>query len=195
MAEQKPSRGISGAFVRLWRGDEYVLTVTGRTELTPNYLRLHFEGRDLLDEREVHPTMWVRGRFPDGAKSDQRGYPLINADPRAGTVDIEFAMHEGVATRWASQAAAGDTRATVFLEAVHGDDREIPVAGGDVTWVDRKNDGQALVEAVAASACDAADHVGWVACDNRTTRAVAKVFREDYAIPRRAVKAQAYWAA
>jgi len=42
---------------------------------------------------------------------------------------------------------------------------------------------------------DTPDHFGWVACDNRTTRAVAKIFREDYKIPRKAVKAQAYWAA
>jgi hypothetical protein len=40
--------------------------------------------------------------------------------------------------------------------------------------VDRKNAGEALVEAVAAAAFDASDHFGWVACDNRTTRAVAK---------------------
>ena len=40
--------------------------------------------------------MWVRGWFPDGAKSHQRGYTLINADPQAGTVDVDFAMHDGV---------------------------------------------------------------------------------------------------
>jgi NADPH-dependent ferric siderophore reductase len=32
-----------------------------------------------------------------------------------------------------------------------------------------------------------------VASDNRTTRAIAKVMREDFAIPRKAIKAQAYW--
>lgn len=45
------------------------------------------------------------------------------------------------------------------------------------------------------SLLDAADHLGWVACDNRTTRAVAKIFREDYKIPRKSIKAQAYWVA
>jgi NADPH-dependent ferric siderophore reductase len=34
-----------------------------------------------------------------------------------------------------------------------------------------------------------------VACDNRTTRTVAKVLREQYSIPRRSIKAQAYWVA
>jgi NADPH-dependent ferric siderophore reductase len=263
MSDQKPSRGFSGALVKLWRGGDYELMVTGRTELTPNHLRLHFEAEDLLTGRPLHPTMWVRGWFPDGAKSGakshQRGYTLVNADPTAGTVDIDFAMHDGLATRWASQATAGDTlevtvlgsnftlpepapagyvivgdaaslpainsllaaiaRASdatgggvgaseatgsgsdtptkVFLEAAHDDDRELPIANASaqLVWIDRKNDGQALVEAVAAAAFDAADHFGWVACDNRTTRAVAKVLREDYEIPRKAMKAQAYWSA
>jgi NADPH-dependent ferric siderophore reductase len=90
--------------------------------------------------------------------------------------------------------ATGVTPATVVLESSHDDDRELPVATGDVTWVDRKNAGEALVEAVRSSAFDAADYFGWVACDNRTTRAVAKVLREDYGIPRKSIKAQAYWA-
>ena len=58
-----------------------------------------------------------------------------------------------------------------------------------------KNAGEALVEAVSSSAFDASDHFGWVACDNRTTRAVARIFREDYKISRKSVKAQAYWVA
>jgi NADPH-dependent ferric siderophore reductase len=87
------------------------------------------------------------------------------------------------------------TPSKVFLESAHDDDRELPVGTAEVTWVDRKKEGEALVEAVGASAFDAADHFGWVACDNRTTRAVAKIFREDYKIPRKSIKAQAYWVA
>jgi NADPH-dependent ferric siderophore reductase len=240
MADQKPSRGFTGAVVKLWRGGDYELTVTGRSELTPNYLRLHFTGAELLTDRGLHPTMWVRGWFPDGAKSHQRGYTLVNPDPAAGTVDIDFAMHDGLATRWARRAEAGDvlevtvlgssfnlpepapagyvmvgdtaslpainsllaaigdSPATVFLEASHDDDRELPVTatpGAEVIWIDRKGDGEALVEAVKAAAFDASDHFGWVACDNRTTRAVAKILREDYGIPRKSTKAQAYWSA
>jgi NADPH-dependent ferric siderophore reductase len=48
---------------------------------------------------------------------------------------------------------------------------------------------------VNSSAFGAADHFGWVACDNRAPRSVAKVFREDYKIPRKWIKAQAYWVA
>jgi NADPH-dependent ferric siderophore reductase len=90
--------------------------------------------------------------------------------------------------------AIGDPPAKVFLEAAHDDDRELPVGKANVTWVDRKNAGKALAAAVGAAAFGAADHFGWVACGNRTTRAVTKIFREDYRIPRTSIKAQAYWA-
>jgi NADPH-dependent ferric siderophore reductase len=92
-------------------------------------------------------------------------------------------------------AAIGDAPAQVFLESSHDDDREIPTGRADVTWVDRIDGGAELVRVVAEAAFDAPDHFGWVACDNRTTRAVAKVLREDYKIPRKSVKARAYWAA
>jgi NADPH-dependent ferric siderophore reductase len=90
--------------------------------------------------------------------------------------------------------AIGDTPAKVFLEAAHDDDRRLPVGKADVTWVDPKKAGEGLAEAVAAAAFGAANHFGWVLCDNRTTRAVAKIFREEYRIPRKSIKAQAYWA-
>jgi len=168
--------------------------------------------------------MW----FADGDKLHQRGYTLVDPNPEADTVDIEFELHDGVAPRWAQDARPGDTNevtvmgsnftlperapkgyvivgdtaslpainslltaigntpARVILEAGHDDDKQLPVArSADVVWVDRKNAGEALVQAVSSSAFDAADHFGWVACDNRTTREVAKIFREDYKIPRK----------
>lgn len=256
MSQQGTSRGVSGALVKLWGGGDYTLTVTGRTQLTPNCLRLHFEAKQLLAEREIHPTMWVRGWFPDGAasvgstaplRSHQRAYTLVNVDEEAGSLDVDFALHDGLATRWAAQASPGDTLevtvlgshfrlpnptprgwiivgdtaslpainslldaiaeaseargdgavtpARVFLEAAHDDDRTLSVGCGDVTWIDRVDAGRGLVAAVASAAFDASGHAGWVACDNRTTRSVAKVLREDYRIPRRAIKAQAYWVA
>ena len=238
MADQKTSRGFEGVLCKIWRGGDYAITVTGRTEITPNYLRLHFEAADLLADRELHPTMWIRGWFPDGQKSHMRGYTLVDPDPAAGTVSIDFALHDGLATRWAQRAEAGDVLevtvlgsnfslpepapsgyvivgdsaslpainslldaigdapARVFIESAHDDDRDIPIVRNtDVVWVDRKNDGEALVDAVSSSAFDASDHFGWVACDNRTTRAVSKIFREDYGIPRKSIKAQAYWVA
>jgi NADPH-dependent ferric siderophore reductase len=37
-----------------------------------------------------------------------RGYTLVDPEPVADTVDIEFAPHDGLASRWAKQAQPGD---------------------------------------------------------------------------------------
>jgi NADPH-dependent ferric siderophore reductase len=237
MSENKPSRGFQGAVLKLLRAGDYRLTVTGRRQVTPHYLRLSFAAGGMLTGATVHPTMWIRMWFADGDKLHQRGYTLVDPKPEADTVDIEFALHDGIASRWAQRAQPGDTidvtvlgsnftlpepspagwvivgdtaslpainsllaaigdaPARVFLEAAHEDDKQLPVGRPDVVWVDRKNAGEALVQTVAASAFAAPEHFGWVACDNRTTRAVAKILREDYRIPRKSVKAQAYWVA
>lgn len=238
MPDRKPSRGVPGAVLRLLRAGDYQLTVTGRRRLSPHYLRLSFRAGGMLADRPVHPTQWIRMWFADGDKLHQRGYTLVDPDPAADTVDIEFALHDGIASRWAQDAVPGDTievtvlgsdfqlprpapagyvivgdtaslpavnslltaigdaPAHVFLEAGHDDDKELPVVrAGDVTWVDRKNAGESLVQAVSSSAFDASDHFGWVASDNRTTRAISRVLRDQYCIPRKSIKAQAYWAA
>lgn len=81
----------------------------------------------------------------------------------------------------------------MFLEARHDDDRHLLVLRSTgVTWVGRTNDGQALVEAISAAGLESAGRFAWVACDNRTTRAVAKVLREEYGMSRRSMRAQAY---
>ena len=238
MSDKKPTRGFQGTVLKLLRAGDYQLTVTGRREISPHYLRLSFNAGGMLEGSPLHPTMWIRMWFADGEKLHQRGYTLVDPNPAADTVDIEFALHDGVASNWAQNAEPGDTieitvlgsnftlpepppagyvivgdtaslpainslltaigdaPARVFLEAGYDDDKQLPVVrSADVTWVDRKNEGEALVEAVASAAFDASDHFGWVACDNRTTRAVSKVFREDYKIPRKSIKAQAYWVA
>lgn len=238
MSDHQPSRGWQGTVLKLLRAGDYELTVTDRRPVTGHYLRLSFAAGGLLAERAPHPTMWIRLWFPDGNRLHQRGYTLVDPDPHTDTADIEFALHDGIASRWAEAAQPGDTitatvlgsnftlpepapagyvivgdtaslpavnsllsairdaPALVFLEAAHDDDRDLPVARREgVTWVDRQNGGEALVRAVGEAAFDATTHFGWVACDNRTTRAVARVFREDYRIPRRSIKAQAYWVA
>lgn len=238
MTDDKPSRGFTGAVLKLLRGGDYQFTVTGRREITAHYLRLSFTAGGMLSDRPLHPTMWVRMWFADGDKLHQRGYTLVDPDPANDTVDIDFATHDGLAVRWAQQAqpgdvidvtvlgsdfalpqpapagyvvvgdtaslpainsllkAIGDAPAQVFLEAQHDDDRQLPVARDTgVTWVDRRNGGAALVEAVRSAAFEATDHFGWVACDNRTTRAVARILREDYGMSRKSMKAQAYWVA
>ncbi|MGV0645588.1 siderophore-interacting protein [Mycolicibacterium sp. XJ879] len=238
MSDKKPTRGFQGAVLKLMRAGDYQLTVTGRREVTPHYLRLSFTAGGMLADRPLHPTMWIRMWFADGDKLHQRGFTLVDPNPEVDTVDIEFALHEGVASQWAQKAKPGDTievtvlgsnfklpepqpagyvivgdtaslpainsllqaigdvPARVYLEASHDDDKQLPVArSADVIWVDRKNSGESLIQAVNEAAFDASDHFGWVACDNRTTRAVAKVFRENYKIPKKSIKAQAYWVA
>ncbi|WP_422745637.1 siderophore-interacting protein [Mycobacterium sp. WMMD1722] len=238
MSDRKPSRGFSGAVLKLMRAGDYEMTVTGRQKIGPYYLRLSFTAGGMLADKPLHPTQWIRMWFNDGEKLHQRGYTLVDPDPVADTVDIEFALHDGPAARWAQAAQPGDTievtvlgsnfglpdprpagyvivgdtaslpainsllaaigdaPTRIFLEAQHEEDKQLPVLrSADVHWVDRKNNGEALIETVAAAAFDAADHFGWVACDNRTTRAVAKVLREDYKIPKKSIKAQGYWEA
>lgn len=238
MADQKGARGFAGAVLKLLGADDYRLTVTGRREISPHYVRLSFDAGGLVRGNSLHPTMWIRIWFADGNKVHQRGYTLVDPDPKADTTDIEFALHDGIASQWAQAAQPGDTveatvlgskfsipepppagyvivgdtaslpainsllqsidgaPARVFLEAGYDDDKDLPVArDADVTWVDRKDGGKALVEAVKSAAFDASDHFGWAACDHRTTRWVAKVLREDYGISRNSMAVRAYWQA
>ena len=224
--------------LKLMRAGDYRLTVTGWREISSHYLRLSFDAGGMLAEHPVHPTMWIRMWFVDGDKLHQRGYTLVDPDPAGDTVDIEFALHDGIASQWALAAQPGDTieatvlgskfaipeprpagyvivgdsaslpainslltsigdaPARVFLEAGYADDKDLPVARNeDITWVDRKDAGEALLQAVRLAAFDAGDHFGWVASDSRTTRSVVKVLREDFRIPRKSIKAQAYWVA
>lgn len=235
MTELKPSRGWQGAVLKLLRAGDYRLTVTGRREISPSYLRLSFDAGGMLADHTVHPTMWIRIWFADG---HQRAYTLVDPKPEADAFDLEFALHEGCASDWARNAQPGDTieatvlgskfaipdpppdgyvivgdtaslpainslleaigeaPAQVFLEACCDDDKCLPVARPDaVTWVDHRDGSDSLLEAVRGAAFDAGEHFGWVACNTRTTRSVSKVLREDFGIPRKSIKAQAYWVA
>lgn len=101
--------------LKLMRAGDYRLTVTGRREISPHYLRLSFDAGGMLADNELHPTMWVRMWFPDGERLHQRGYTLVDPDPAADTVDVEFALHDGIASQWARAAQPGDAiEATVL---------------------------------------------------------------------------------
>ena len=82
MSDNKPSRGIAGTVLKLLRANDYTLTVTGRREISPHYLRLSFDAGGMLDDRALHPTMWIRMWFADGDELHQRGYTLV--DPESG---------------------------------------------------------------------------------------------------------------
>lgn len=115
-ATKAKGRGIQGVIMKLWGADDYEFTVTGSEKVTDDYLRLGFTGGGLLDDRPVHPTMWVRLWLEDrNGKLHQRGYTLVDPDPATDSFAIEFAIHEGAATRWALNARPGDTVGASFL--------------------------------------------------------------------------------
>ncbi|MBX6390788.1 MAG: siderophore-interacting protein [Frankia sp.] len=232
------SKGFNGLVLKAFGASDYRLTVTASREITDHYLRLSFSGGGLLADHPVHPTQWIRLWVPDGpGVLRQRGYTLVDPDAEKDTFDIEFALHDGPATRWARQAqpgteieaavlgskfnvpdpmpaefvmfgdtaslpainslldAIGDTPARVWLEWQHESDKDIPVRVTDrttLTWVERVNDGQLLREAAEQLTCPPGAFA-WVACDGRTTRAVAQTFRTRHGLPRQSIKAQAYW--
>lgn len=115
-ATQKgPARGWQGAVLKLLRADDYEFTVTSNETVTDHYIRLGFTGGGLLSERAPHPTMWVRLWFEKDGKGHQRGYTLAEPDAAADTFFIEFAIHDGVAARWALAAQPGDVIGATFM--------------------------------------------------------------------------------
>ncbi|MDT5016376.1 MAG: hypothetical protein QOD39_2536, partial [Mycobacterium sp.] len=86
----------------------------------------------MLDGKPLHPTMWVRMWFADGDRLHQRGYTLVDPDPEADTVDIEFALHDGVASHWAQNVEPGDTI-------------EVTVLGSNFTLPDPRPAGYVIV--------------------------------------------------
>ncbi|MBX9425956.1 siderophore-interacting protein [Streptomyces lateritius] len=101
--------GWQGAVLKLMRGKDFTFTVTGAEQVTEDYRRVHFTDGGLLDAAGVHPTMWVRIWFDNAGKPHQRAYTLVDPDVEAGTFSLEFALHDGVASRWARRCAPGDT--------------------------------------------------------------------------------------
>jgi NADPH-dependent ferric siderophore reductase len=103
-------KGFNGLLVKAWGGNDYRLTVTSTEHVTDKYVRLGFTAGGLLADHPVHPTQWVRCWFPDGesGKLQQRGYTLVDPDPEGDRCAIEFALHDGLAARWAQNASVGD---------------------------------------------------------------------------------------
>ncbi|MGW2543380.1 siderophore-interacting protein [Kitasatospora sp. NPDC001574] len=106
--------GWEGVVLKLMRGKDFPLTVTGAEDVTEHCRRVHFRDGGMLAVTGIHPTMWVRVWFPGADRPHQRAYTLVDPDPLAGTFAMEFALHEGPASRWAQGAKPGDTvQATV----------------------------------------------------------------------------------
>jgi NADPH-dependent ferric siderophore reductase len=101
--------GWEGVVLKLFRGKDFVFTVTGAEQVTERYRRVHFTDGGLLGLVGVHPTMWVRLWFQHAGKPHQRAYTLVDPEVGAGTFSMEFALHEGIASDWSLTAKAGDT--------------------------------------------------------------------------------------
>lgn len=102
-------RGWEGVVLKLFRGKDFVFTVTGAEQVTERYRRVHFTDGGLLAAAGTHPTMWVRLWFDNAGKPHQRAYTLVDPDVEAGTFSLEFALHDGCASDWSLRAEAGQT--------------------------------------------------------------------------------------
>ncbi|MCX5194201.1 siderophore-interacting protein [Streptomyces sp. NBC_00249] len=104
-------KGWEGVVLKLMRGKDFTFTVTAVEEVTEHFRRIRFTDGGLLAAagESLHPTMWVRVWFEGGARPHQRAYTLVDPDPQTGTFAFEFALHDGLASRWARTARPGDT--------------------------------------------------------------------------------------
>jgi NADPH-dependent ferric siderophore reductase len=87
------------------------LTVRESSRVTPDMLRITFTGDDLRDFTSLAPDdhikLFIAG---ENGAVERRDYTPRRFDSAAGTLDIDFALHDaGPATRWALAAKPGDT--------------------------------------------------------------------------------------
>ena len=107
-------RGIQGAIFRTVKLRGHEVTVVSKEYITPHFVRVHLRSDTLFDDVELVPTAWIRGWFPDHTGRDaehQRGYTISSGDAAAGTLSIDFVLHEppGPASAWAQRCEPGDT--------------------------------------------------------------------------------------
>lgn len=111
-----PARGTSARSSRATRR----CIVTAVEPLSPRMTRVHLRGNDLLGVHPVGPDQRATLLFPENgrftgeagelarARRRRRTYTLLDLEPQAGTVAIDFALHgEGVAAGWAAVAEPG----------------------------------------------------------------------------------------
>ncbi|WP_238016215.1 ATP-binding cassette domain-containing protein [Dactylosporangium sp. AC04546] len=106
------SRGYGGAVAKAFGARDHTLTVADIVDVTPRFRRIVFDAPTFFDGQPVEPAAWVRMWVPDGTgREHQRGYTLVDPDPDAGRISLEFLMHEpaGPACAWAKAAAPGTT--------------------------------------------------------------------------------------
>lgn len=103
--------------MKVWRAEDYRLTVTSTERITDKFVRIGFTAGGLLADHPVHPTQFIRLWIPDAEtdKLHHRGYTLIDQDPDNDHFHIEFAVHNGPASQWAERAQVGEVIETSVL--------------------------------------------------------------------------------
>lgn len=107
---RRVNRGEAGRVLRNLRAQDFIFTVLETQQVSRSYIRLKLSGNGFLRHHRPYPTMWVRLWFADpddhGA-GHQRAYTLVDPDAETDTFWLEFALHDGVAARWALAATPG----------------------------------------------------------------------------------------
>jgi NADPH-dependent ferric siderophore reductase len=136
------------------------LTVRDTSRITPNMIRILFEGEDLADFVSLAPDDHVKLFIPAATgEPERRDYTPRRFDPAAGTLAIDFAVHNaGPATRWAIDAQLGDTleiggpRGSMVVTPIFdwwllvGDETALPAIG---RRIEELQDGAQVISLVA----------------------------------------------
>ncbi|MEV0433842.1 siderophore-interacting protein [Nocardia sp. NPDC050413] len=182
-------------WIRLWIPDEHSD-------------KLHHRGYTLVNQNPAEDTVCIDFALHDGPAANwaRRAKPGDPLD--ASVLGSDFQLPEQTPSEYVVFGdtaslpainslldAIGDTPARVWLEWQYESDTTIPVHNKPhhtVTWVQRIDDGRLLREAASEMTCPA-DAFAWVACDGHTTRSIVKTLKTHHALPKTAIKYQAYW--
>ncbi|MEU4599744.1 MULTISPECIES: siderophore-interacting protein [Nocardia] len=182
-------------WIRLWIPDEHSD-------------KLHHRGYTLVNQNPAEDTVCIDFALHDGPAANwaRRAKPGDPLD--ASVLGSDFQLPEQTPSEYVVFGdtaslpainslldAIGDTPARVWLEWQYESDTTIPVHNKPhhtVTWVQRIDDGRLLREAANEMTCPA-DAFAWVACDGHTTRSIVKTLKTHHALPKTAIKYQAYW--
>ena len=91
------ARGYAGAVLKLLGAGEHLLTVSAVTDVTAHFRRITFDAPTLFDGAPFEPGAYLRLWFRDEThptREHQRAYTLVNSDPAAGSVSLEFVLHD-----------------------------------------------------------------------------------------------------
>ncbi|AKI00448.1 siderophore-interacting protein [Hoeflea sp. IMCC20628] len=142
------------------RPDPRRLEVTGKSQLTPNMLRITLGGPGLAGFPEDQTSAYIKLRLPDAetGRDVVRTYTVRNH--RTNEIDVDFALHEicGPATFWALNTQVGDTilvggpgpRKLVHEDAdwylLVGDMTALPAISGNIEMLPDTAIGTAVIE-------------------------------------------------